>query len=121
MAVLASLSSSFKAVGSQTTAFQAQCEDVLADQRRLKTLSDEVGTDLQYYGYLEPITRRLNAPGASRMLGDDSLVEMLTSLNACIEFMISHVSRFVARFIVKIRFSVHILSGLRDSTLLTIL
>lgn len=90
--LLASLSNSFKAVESQTTAFQAQCEDLLAEQKRLRNLADEVGIDLQYYGYLEPLTRRLNAPGSGRLIKNDDFVEMLTNLNACIDFMDQHVS-----------------------------
>jgi hypothetical protein len=92
--ILANLSDSFKAVEAQTTSFRAQCEDLVEEQKRLKTLADEVGTDLQYYGYLEPITRRLNAPGASRVIGDDSFAEILDNLDACIEFMRSHVSLY---------------------------
>lgn len=88
--LLASLSDSFRAVEAQTTAFQAQCEDLLAEQKRLKALADEVGTDLQYYSYLEPITRRLNTPGASTMIGDDSFVEIMANLDACTQFMRSH-------------------------------
>jgi hypothetical protein len=91
--LLASLSGSFKSVEAQTTAFQAQCEDLLGEQKRIKHLSEEVGTGLQYYAYLEPITRRLNAPGASSVIGDDGFVEMLINLDACIEFMIKHVSQ----------------------------
>ena len=72
-------------------AFQARCEDVLAEQKRLKLLSDEVGTGLQYYAYLESVTRRLNAPGASSVIGDDGFVEILTNLDACIEYLIAHV------------------------------
>src|SRR5450432_2476812 len=86
--LLASLSGSFKTVEAQTTAFQAQCEDVLAEQKHLKLLSNEVADGLQYYAYLEPITRRLNAPGASSVIGDEGFVEMMTNLDACIEFMI---------------------------------
>lgn len=91
--VLATLSESFKKVELQTTAFQAQCEDLLAEQKRLRDLADEVGTDLQYYALLEPLTRRINGPGASRLVrsGDDFL-EMLTNLNTCIDFMDQHVS-----------------------------
>ena len=78
----------------QTIAFQAQCEDVLAEQKRLKFLSDEVGTGLKYYAYLEPVTRRLNAPGASSVIGDDGFVEILTNLDACITYLVAHVSFF---------------------------
>jgi hypothetical protein len=90
--VLATLSESFKAVESQTTAFQVQCEDLLAEQKRLRDLADEVGTDLQYYAYLEPLTRRLNTPGAGRLIKSDDFLDTLTNLNTCIDFMDQHVS-----------------------------
>jgi conserved oligomeric Golgi complex subunit 3 len=89
--LLASLSESFKAVESETTAFQAQCEDLLAEQKRLRDLADEVGTDLQYYAYLEPLTRRLNAPGAGRLIRSEDFLDMLLNLNTCIDFMDQHV------------------------------
>ena len=90
--LLASLSESFRSVESETTAFQAQCEDLLAEQKRLRDLADEVGTDLQYYAYLEPLTRRLNAPGAGRIVRSDDFLDMLRNLNTCIDFMEEHVS-----------------------------
>jgi hypothetical protein len=89
--LLASLSDSFRSVESETTAFQAQCEDLLAEQKRLRDLADEVGTDLQYYAYLEPLTRRLNAPGAGRIVRSDDFLDMLLNLNTCIYFMDQHV------------------------------
>jgi conserved oligomeric Golgi complex subunit 3 len=92
LVLLASLSDSFKAVDSETTAFQAQCEDLLAEQKRLRDLADEVGTDLQYYAYLEPLTRRLNAPGAGRIVRSDDFLDMLLNLNTCVDFMDQHVS-----------------------------
>lgn len=91
MDTLASLSESFKNVEAQTTAFQAQCEDLLEEQKRIRELADEVGTDLQYYAYLEPLTRRLNAPGAGRLVKTGDFLDMLENLNSCIEFMDQHV------------------------------
>lgn len=90
--LLASLSESFKTVELETTAFQAQCEDLLAEQKRLRDLADEVGTNLQYYAYLEPLTRRLNAPGAGRLVRSDDFLDMLMNLDTCIDFMEEHVS-----------------------------
>ncbi|CAD6455976.1 7fd2c57f-2761-4e4f-ab43-2063ec9cd323 [Sclerotinia trifoliorum] len=87
---LATLSESFKNVEAQTTAFQAQCEDLLEEQKRIRELADEIGTDLQYYAYLEPLTRRLNAPGAGRLVKNGDFLEMLENLNSCIEFMDQH-------------------------------
>ncbi|KAF7876539.1 hypothetical protein EAF04_001628 [Stromatinia cepivora] len=88
--ILATLSESFRDVEAQTTAFQAQCEDLLEEQKRIRNLADEVGTDLQYYAYLEPLTRRLNAPGAGRLVKNGDFLEMLENLNSCIEFMDQH-------------------------------
>lgn len=90
--LLAELSESFKTVESQTTAFQAQCEDLLTEQKRLRDLANEVGTDLAYYGYLEPLTRRLNNPGAGRLVRNDDFLDTLINLNTCITFMDQHVS-----------------------------
>lgn len=90
--LLASLSESFKSVDSQTTAFQAQCEDLLSEQKRVRELADEIGLNLQYYAYLEPLTRRLNAPGAGRIVKSDDFTDMLLNLNTCIDFMEEHVS-----------------------------
>lgn len=93
--LLASLSESFQTVESQTTAFQAQCEDLLAEQKKLRDLADEIGTDLQYYAYLEPLTRRLNTPGSGRLARNDDFLDMLRNLNTCIDFMDQHVSLYI--------------------------
>lgn len=90
--LLASLGESFRGVEAQTTTFQAQCEDLLSEQRRLETLADEVGTDLHYYAYIDSVSRRLNAPGAARLVEDESFGEILENLNACIAFMEKNVS-----------------------------
>ncbi|KAK7757339.1 Golgi transport complex subunit 3 [Diatrype stigma] len=88
--LLASLADSFRAVESQTTSFQAQCDDLLTEEKRLRKLADEVGTDLHYYAYLDGVTRRLNAPGASRLVDHQNFAEILTNLDACIAFMVKH-------------------------------
>jgi len=90
--LLASLAESFRIVEDQTTSFQAQCDDLLSEQKRLQTLADEVGTDLHYYAYLDNVTRRLNAPGASRLVDDEAFTEILANLDSCVAFMAKHVS-----------------------------
>ncbi|KAL1892933.1 Golgi transport complex subunit 3 [Ceratocystis pirilliformis] len=90
--LLESLTSSFKAVELQTTSFRSQCEDLISDQERLKKLSDEVGTDLHYYAYLDNATRRLNAPGASKLVDDSSFADIFRHLDSCIDFMSKHTS-----------------------------
>ncbi|KAH7029038.1 Sec34-like family-domain-containing protein [Microdochium trichocladiopsis] len=88
--LLTSLGDSFRAVELQTTTFQAQCDDLVAEEKRLQVLADEVGTDLHYYAYLDGVTRRLNAPGASRLVDHENFGEILTNLDACINFMAVH-------------------------------
>ncbi len=95
--LLETLSLSFRAVEDQTTSFQAQCDDLLSEQKRLRTLADEVGTDLEYYAYLDNVTRRLNAPGAGRLVDDDAFSQVLSNLDSCIAFMEKNVSPSVAR------------------------
>ncbi|KAJ8123617.1 hypothetical protein ONZ43_g479 [Nemania bipapillata] len=88
--LLTSLADDFRAVEAQTSSFQAQCDHLLSEEQRLQKLADEVGTDLHYYAYLDGVTRRLNAPGASRLVNHENFGEILTNLDACIEFMVQH-------------------------------
>ncbi|KAL1836247.1 hypothetical protein VTJ49DRAFT_5394 [Mycothermus thermophilus] len=87
LAVLESLCQSFNTVDEQTSSFQAQCDGLLAEQQHLQALAEAVGTDLQYYTYLDSATRRLNAPGAGRLVEGGSFAEILTTLDSCIDFM----------------------------------
>ncbi|KAI1822193.1 Sec34-like family protein [Xylaria intraflava] len=88
--LLTSLADNFRTVEAQTSSFQAQCDDLLSEEQRLQKLADEVGTDLHYYAYLDGVTRRLNAPGASRLVNHENFGEILTNLDACINFMIKY-------------------------------
>lgn len=89
--LLTTLSDSFQSVEAQTSSFQSQCEELLSEQQRLEKLADEVGTDIHFYLYLDNVTRRLNAPGAGRLVDDDSFGEVLRNLDSCINFMAKHV------------------------------
>ena len=89
--LLSTLSASFKNVEAQTTAFQKQCEDLLVEQKRLEKLADNVGENLQYYSFLEPITRKLNAPGAGNFVRGKEFSDMLARLDECLDYMNSHV------------------------------
>ncbi|KAJ2896965.1 Conserved oligomeric Golgi complex subunit 3 [Zalerion maritima] len=88
--ILASLSDSFRVVEEQTSTFQAQCQDLLSEQKRLQKVADDVGTDLHYYAYLDTVARRLNAPGATRLAEDEGFSEILDNLDQCVEFMQSN-------------------------------
>ncbi|KAJ6786143.1 hypothetical protein PWT90_04878 [Aphanocladium album] len=88
--LLTKLSNSFQSVEAQTSTFQAQCEEVLTEQTRLEKLAHQVGTDYYYYSYLDNATRRLNAPGAGRLVDDESFGEMVENIDACIAFMEDH-------------------------------
>lgn len=89
---LAYLSTSFHNVETQTSAFQGRCEGLVDDQRRLSSLVDDVEYNLQFYNYLDPITRRLNVPGARHFVRSDDFAEMLSQLDECLDYMKSHVS-----------------------------
>ena len=89
--LLDTLTVSFKAVESQTTAFQKQCEGLLQEQRRMESLADDLDHNLKYYNYLEPVTRRLNAPGAGSFVRSKEFSEMLARIDDCLEYMSAHV------------------------------
>ncbi|KAF2018461.1 Sec34-domain-containing protein [Aaosphaeria arxii CBS 175.79] len=88
--ILASLTESFKIVETQTTAFQTQCEGLIEDQKRITKLADDMEQNLRYYLYLEPITKRLNAPGAGSIVRGKEFTEMLVNLDNCLDFMQAH-------------------------------
>jgi conserved oligomeric Golgi complex subunit 3 len=88
--VLAALSNSFKSVDTQTTAFRHQCESLITEQRRLEHLADAIEENARYYIYLEPMTRRLNAPGAANLVKGKDFPEMLSNLDNCLAYMESH-------------------------------
>ncbi|KAJ4235614.1 Golgi transport complex subunit 3 [Fusarium solani] len=120
--LLTSLSNSFGSVEAQTSTFQAQCEDLLKEQRRLEDLADEVGTDLHYYAYLDDATRRLNAPGASRLVDDASFGEMVENIDACIVFMEKHETyrdrdTYLARYTALLTKALHLLEHGYKNTL----
>jgi hypothetical protein len=88
--ILSSLSSSFKAVEAQTNAFRTQCEGLIEDQTRITKLADDMEQNLRYYMYLEPTTKRLNAPGAGKIVRGKEFSEMLANLDSCLEYMHAH-------------------------------
>lgn len=90
LTVLSTLSSSFQAVEAQTDAFRDQCESLIAEQRRLTALADAIDENVRYYAFLEPMTRRLNAPGAANLVKADDFPEMLSNLDSCLAYMESH-------------------------------
>ena len=89
--LLASLTNSFKEVEAQTTVFQRQCVGLQEEQTRLTRLADSLDDNLKYYNYLEPVTRRLNAPGAGNFVRGKEFSEMLARLDQCLDYMAAHV------------------------------
>ncbi|MCJ1311020.1 Golgi transport complex subunit 3 [Agyrium rufum] len=90
--VLSKLSGSFKSVEARTIAFHKQCEDMITEERRSSALAGSLSENLQYYGFLEPITKRLNAPGAGSFVRSFEFSDMLARLDECLEYMQSHPS-----------------------------
>ena len=94
LGLLGSLTKSFKDVEAQTTNFQKQCERFIEDHNRIEGLADDLDHNLKYYNYLEPVTRRLNAPGAGSFVRSKEFSEMLARIDDCLEYMAGHVSIF---------------------------
>ncbi|KAH8196663.1 hypothetical protein TruAng_009187 [Truncatella angustata] len=114
--LLETLASSFHAVDTQTSSFQSQCDHLLSEEKRLQKLADEVGTDLHYYAYLDGVTRRLNAPGASRLVDHENFAEILTNTDACIGFMAKHptyrdAESYLARYQSSLTKALHLLES----------
>ena len=57
----------------------------------MTSLADDLDRNLKYYNYLEPVTRRLNAPGAGSFVRSTEFSEMLARLDECLEYVASHV------------------------------
>lgn len=87
---LSSLSDSFQTVEAQTTAFREQCEGLISDQKRITKLAEDMEQNLRYYTYLEPTTKRLNAPGATKIVRGKEFTDMLANLDSCLEYMQVH-------------------------------
>ena len=87
---LSEISASFKAVESQTSAFQKKSEELLEEQRQNEITADGIRDNLKYYGPLERITRRLNVPGAGAIVRSRDFSEMLVQLDECIDYMQTH-------------------------------
>ncbi|KAK1090150.1 Golgi transport complex subunit 3, partial [Friedmanniomyces endolithicus] len=51
---------------------------------------DSIEENSRYYAYLEPMTRRLNAPGAANLVKGDDFAEMLSNLDQCLAYMETH-------------------------------
>ena len=88
--LLSTLSDSFKSVEVQTDAFRQQCESRITEQRRLEKLADAIEENARYYTYLEPMTRRLNAPGAANLVKGKDFPDMLSNLDNCLAYMEAH-------------------------------
>ena len=71
-----------------------QCKDLIEEKRRFLILEKDIGENLQYYTYLEPVTKRLNAPGAGNFVRSREFSEMLVNLDSCIDYMEKHVFIF---------------------------
>jgi hypothetical protein len=91
LGLLSSLSESFRAVETQTSIFRKQCEGLLSAQKRSLDLANGIRDNLQYYDFLDPISRRLNAPGAGNSVRSKEFSEMLSRLDECLDYMQVHV------------------------------
>ncbi|PWY92438.1 Sec34-domain-containing protein [Aspergillus heteromorphus CBS 117.55] len=88
--LLTSLSNDFGAVESQTSNFQKQCEGLLSAQKHDSDLAADIQENLQNYDFLDPASRRLNAPGAGNTVRGKDFSDMLRRLDECLDYMEVH-------------------------------
>ncbi|OJJ76132.1 hypothetical protein ASPBRDRAFT_117224 [Aspergillus brasiliensis CBS 101740] len=88
--LLTSLSNDFRAVESQTSQFRKQCEGLLSAQKHDSDLAADIQENLQYYDFLDPASRRLNAPGAGNTVRGKEFSDMLRRLDECLDYMETH-------------------------------
>ena len=93
--MLLSLSKSFRDVEAQTDMFRKRCEILLEEEQATTSLAHDIEENLQFYNHLEPIGRRLNAPRAGNSVGSEAFSAMLARLDDCIQYMNTHVSRYI--------------------------
>ncbi|KAJ5950834.1 Conserved oligomeric Golgi complex subunit 3 [Penicillium vulpinum] len=90
---LSSLSESFKSVETQTSNFEKQCQGLLSAQERDTKLANGIQNNLHYYDFLDPASRRLNAPGAGNTVRDKEFSDMLRHLDVCLDYMETHLDQ----------------------------
>ncbi|KAL4820917.1 Sec34-like family-domain-containing protein [Aspergillus spinulosporus] len=88
--ILSRLSEDFRAVGLQTSNFRKQCEGLLSAQKRDTGLITDIEYNLQFYDFLDPASRRLNAPGAGNTVRGQDFSDMLRQLDECLDYMETH-------------------------------
>ncbi|KAF3491451.1 uncharacterized protein GIQ15_00968 [Arthroderma uncinatum] len=101
--LLSSLSQSFEAVEEHTSAFQKQCEGLLSARNKSSKLADDIQENLVNYDYLDPISRRLNAPGAGNSVRSKDFSMMLRRLDECLDYMHAHPEHKEAEFVSTVR------------------
>lgn len=90
--LLSTLSNSFQTVEEHTSVFMQQCEGLLSAQKKSSVLADDIQDNLQYYDFLDPVSRRLNAPGAGNSVRTKEFSDMLRNIDECLDYMHAHVS-----------------------------
>lgn len=75
----------------QTSTFQKQCQGLLTAQSKNTRLADDIRDNLAYYEFLDPASRKLNAPGAGKTVRNREFSDMLRKLDECLDYMESHV------------------------------
>ena len=78
----------------QTADFGRQCDNILTEQKRTAKVAADVEENLKYYSFLEPVTKRLNAPTAGALVKTQEFSNLLARLDECLNYMSSHVRTY---------------------------
>lgn len=63
----------------------------MSAQERSAKLADDIKDNLQYYDFLDPSSRVLNAPGAGNSVRTKEFSDLLERLDECLDYMQAHV------------------------------
>ena len=66
----------------------------LSAQKRNSELADHLSENLQFYDFLDPASRKLNAPNAGSTVRNKEFSDMLRRLDQCLDYMETHVRGF---------------------------
>lgn len=90
---LTKLNNQYGFVSNKTASLHEACEQMLIDQNKLSTLADDLEKKVSYFVEYEKIQSQLSSPTLS--VHGELFHDILNRLDKCIDYMQSHVSKFL--------------------------
>lgn len=84
------LSEEYNLVSTKTNALHSVSEQLLADQMKLHSISEEIKKKLHLFSQVENLSQRLNSPTLS--VSSEAFFIILTKIDECMDYLKSNVS-----------------------------